>query len=948
MAEASHLLQQRLRGGQRLVLLQLFNLLGQQVMAAMQQLDALGLQAQNTACEGLVNTFKLVGQVADDAHTRHACATLEGMQVTLQGNQGSARLRVRQPGFQLFTCTFQDIAGLFQEDLDHLLIQRVHGHPGGRLFKCQRSSDGSRFCNRLSNLRSLHRLDDRLQRHRHLDQQFLQWQLFQRQGLGPHSRQLILRRLKTSQLWQLRQIEQASGRRGRRHGHRQICRGNQLRQLRQYELSGSSRYRLLHQLFESGLQQCRIILIKGLRQRSLRRLSDLGQLIPAAQIHGRHRLQRWQDKRIFQHRHPDRADIQQYIQRISQRKRLGQQPQVQLRHDRFQRRGNGLWLQQGQQGVHTYRLRRDLQCCCNLVHHADQGLMCLGRFAEQIGISHDLAALHGRIHGLQRIAQFLNLIQLGISCIARQHFQLGTQGRQGRNIRRIRLPLREDVISIQQQIHATGQELADQAAFLAGLSTRLALGFSPGKLLLLNLLDACHHLGGTRQGVGTIQIIQASTQHDTRIAQQLNDRSGDGNLVVLEFLDQLLQRSSDLGNWQDACHVRAAFQGVQRTLQLVRDRLRQFALTAIQIAVQGFQVGIRFGAEDLQQLRIQHRLAQRDRLDRRRSQFDRGRGQHYRIRRSNQHRLGHHLYGRRHHQRLGDRSRLCNNRRSSSRGSSGHWLPFRQGVRRGCQQVHIVTLTLNLAGIFIHQYRQHGRHIGNYLEHRSTRLDGAINHAVQHVFDRPGQLSHHQGTHHAATALEGMESAADFGQGLTVARVGHPARQIFIDGFQHFAGFFDEDFLQILIHRLLTCRRRQQLWRSIGSRRIDGGNRGGHHIGQGHGHRSRGCDRRWRHGYRLGSHRNSDNRCNCHNRLRLVHRQFWQRLEPQRQIRQQIGLCTCQVVGKGWQWRQQILQRRYGLILQLRQGRQIFRQLAQQIRRRRHHCAGRSHRMIQQ
>ena len=45
-----------------------------------------------------------------------------------------------------------------------------------------------------------------------------------------------------------------------------------------------------------------------------------------------------------------------------------------------------------------------------------------------------------------------------------------------------------------------------------------------------------------------------------------------------------------------------------------------------------------------------------------------------------------------------------------------------------------------------------------------------------------------------------------------------------------FSGLFDEDFKQVFIDRLLVGRRRQEAWRNILRRRIDGGNRRGHHL----------------------------------------------------------------------------------------------------------------------
>ena len=151
----------------------------------------------------------------------------------------------------------------------------------------------------------------------------------------------------------------------------------------------------------------------------------------------------------------------------------------------------------------------------------------------------------------------------------------------------------------------------------------------------------------------------------------------------------------------------------------------------------------------------------------------------------------------------------------------------------GGQVVDIVALALGLGGEFVDQLRQQGDHVLDYATDVFVGLDAAIQHAVEQVLDGPGEFADDQRAHHATTALEGVESAADFGQGFLVVGVGQPLGQEVTDGFQDFAGLFDEDFQQLVIHRLFVGGRRQQAGRHVAGRRVDGLGGRGHDIGHG-------------------------------------------------------------------------------------------------------------------
>ncbi|MDT4836024.1 hypothetical protein FQZ97_697070 [compost metagenome] len=126
----------------------------------------------------------------------------------------------------------------------------------------------------------------------------------------------------------------------------------------------------------------------------------------------------------------------------------------------------------------------------------------------------------------------------------------------------------------------------------------------------MQLADALQQLGGTGNGRerGAVQLDHALAQQLQGFVQHLGLAEVDAEKVGLEFLGELLERRGDLGDRQYAGHVRAALEGVQGTLEIVVDRLRQLLVAGLDEAGEGFQVQFRLVAEDLQQLRVQ-RLA---------------------------------------------------------------------------------------------------------------------------------------------------------------------------------------------------------------------------------------------------------------------------------------------------------------------------------------------------
>ena len=405
---------------------------------------------------------------------------------------------------------------------------------------------------------------------------------------------------------------------------------------------------------------------------------------------------------------------------------------------------------------------------------------------------------NGAVEVEQRFAQPVDLRQLGHFRAAPQGRQLFEQSIEFLALRRVLAPATQQVFGIEQNIHAFSEEDADQLR-VAGFAWHvLALAFRVLEALVVKLTHSLEVILDTRQWLQRVafQLCKALAEQRLRLDQYFRFAQLQRQQVGFEFLDHLFQWRGNLCHWQDTGHVGAALEGVQRALQVIGYRLWQLAGAVVEKRRQGVEVGVCLVAKNLQQLGIQPLM----RIDHWRGSLDVARGLGYR----------------------------------SSRGVM-LWeaLPFRQGVRIGSQTIDIVALTLGLGGKFIDQLGHQGDDLTDHLLHVGTWLNAAVEHAVEQVFDRPGQLTDHQRTHHATAALEGVEGATHFNQRILVLSIGAPARQEFGDGFQHLAGFFDKDFAQIFINRLFIGRRRQQAGRHIQRRRVDRLHRSGHHVSHG-------------------------------------------------------------------------------------------------------------------
>ena len=112
----------------------------------------------------------------------------------------------------------------------------------------------------------------------------------------------------------------------------------------------------------------------------------------------------------------------------------------------------------------------------------------------------------------------------------------------------------------------------------------------------------------------------------------------------------------------------------------------------------------------------------------------------------------------------------------------------------------------------------------NNMIHQSHQLradvNGIVQHPVEHILNRPGQLTNHCGFYHPATAFQGMKCATHRGQCFFIVLLLFELRPEFIEGAGYFFRFLEENFdnfiideVIILLSRCLHYRNRDGLCR---------------------------------------------------------------------------------------------------------------------------------------
>ena len=191
-------------------------------------------------------------------------------------------------------------------------------------------------------------------------------------------------------------------------------------------------------------------------------------------------------------------------------------------------------------------------------------------------------------------------------------------------------------------------------------------------------------------------------------------------------------------------------------------------------ALDGLQVALHLGVEDLQQQRID---AGRHRLDRwLRRGFD-----------VDKRRLG----------RCIDQRRRGHGRRLRRQGL----VAGRDAVGGVLEQLQVGGQP-TLAAQRRLQFRQGVERAVNHRDDRRTGRPRAVEHAVEHVLDLPAELAQRTRAHQPAAALEGVEHAPDRAQPLHVLGHGAPLRKQRIEVVDLLGEFLEEDLADLLVDLL--------------------------------------------------------------------------------------------------------------------------------------------------
>ena len=310
-----------------------------------------------------------------------------------------------------------------------------------------------------------------------------------------------------------------------------------------------------------------------------------------------------------------------------------------------------------------------------------------------------------------------------------------------------------------------------------GFVCRLALGLGGAderQARLGQRIAQCNHRGDQRrihrhlrrrclQGMG-------GRAHRVGNLADHGDTAGIGRLTGgQQALDVALRRRRERRHRRHFGHRESAVESVDCAQKAVVDgavagtRLRQ-------PGIDGFQVAADFGAKDVQQHRID---LHRNRL---------GGG-----------RFDQRCFG------FGfDRGRTGVRRGRGHDCAQQHVLAGREAVGNAFhrRQVHADRGLAAQRGM---QVRQHIAGLADEGDHRLAGRPRTVQHAVEHVLDVPAELAEGLGTDQPATALQGVEHAADRAQQFGVVGRAPPRREQFIEVADFFLEFLQEDLADFVV-----------------------------------------------------------------------------------------------------------------------------------------------------
>ncbi len=442
------------------------------------------------------------------------------------------------------------------------------------------------------------------------------------------------------------------------------------------------------------------------------------------------------------------------------------------------------------QAVHQTQFRAHGLAGGQTVHHVHQGFVALARQFQQGFAERQAALVDAGIDAGQRLGQAVDFIQVGGAGAVGEQLQFVAQARQLLGVARLFGPLFQQVVGVDDQVHAFGQEHRKnmRVGAVAVLVERFA-----------GLHQAFDQGGGVagqfRQGA-VVQPGQAGVQQPVGLVDHFHGVGVGTAPAVDQLLDQLLRRFRQLRHGVDLGHAGAALQGVQGAVHLVvQGVLGEVRVDLVQPLAHQSEVARRLAAEDIQQHRVDRVAGGFGLLGDLEIQ---GIQVRQRVVVQGRRRVGG-LFG----LRPGVGLRLPGRVRAVNARHRVQVLAVGERERGFLQRRHVVGHR-PAVGEGVHQIRDQAVHGAHQLDQGGVGLDGAVDHPVHHVLDRPGQLPDGGGAHHAAGAFEGVEGAAEFHQRGFVAGVGRPAREILIQGLEHFFGFLDEDLDDFVVDQLFV------------------------------------------------------------------------------------------------------------------------------------------------
>ncbi|MDT4844442.1 hypothetical protein FQZ97_784010 [compost metagenome] len=195
--------------------------------------------------------------------------------------------------------------------------------------------------------------------------------------------------------------------------------------------------------------------------------------------------------------------------RLTLRGQQGQGPRIQC------------LCEQTTQRLDPRRLGADLQAGSHLIHHADQGFMRLFGLTEETLADRQAALFHRTIKVEQGFTELIDLRQLGHLRAAPQSRQFIQQGAQFLTLGRMLAPALQQRLGIQQDIHALGEEDADQLRIAGFTPLALATVLRGIEAVLMQFVRSLKELRGTgqRRQRPSLQLLQAQAEQLLGCAQ---------------------------------------------------------------------------------------------------------------------------------------------------------------------------------------------------------------------------------------------------------------------------------------------------------------------------------------------------------------------------------------------------------------------------------------------